>query len=198
MSRSSVTGVALRHSRLLAAVIIGAVLIFVIGMIRAEQRDDPDDIPTTVLDQATAEQPDIMTLAGQSGRVSTYVVLLKGAELYTMLKNDGPFTVFAPTNDAFKDVPTAEIDSLLQPDNKSRLIELVSYSIVPGTFQRRDLTDGQTLKTYSGKELKVAVEGVIISLASDMGFRAVVADRQQSGSNGVVHEVDEVLRPSGV
>lgn len=113
---------------------------------------------------------------------------LKAAGLETALTESGPFTVFAPTDLAFKKLGHDELLKLLKPENKPELTSILEYHIVQGIKKIKDLKDGQTLKTINGKELYVKVIDNIVTVNG-----CQVQERDNEASNGVVHFLDTVL-----
>lgn len=113
---------------------------------------------------------------------------VKAAGLETALSKSGPFTVFAPTNLAFKKLDSDELIKLLKPENKIELTDILEYHVVQGKKKIKDLKDGQTLKTINGKELVVKVTDDIVTINGSK-----VQERDNEASNGVVHYLDTVL-----
>jgi uncharacterized surface protein with fasciclin (FAS1) repeats len=154
-----------------------------------------DDEPTaaaTPAATATAEAPgDIVAVAQATRDLSTLVAAVTAADLGPTLQGKGPFTVFAPTNDAFASIQST-VDTLLKPANKKELAKILSYHVVPGATKAADLTDGQELTTVQGKKLKVAIDGDAVTVGG-----ATVTQPNVEALNGVVHVIDKVLVPSG-
>lgn len=121
---------------------------------------------------------------------TTLVAAVKAGSLVETLSSPGPFTVFAPTNDAFSKLPEGTVESLLEEDNKTKLVDVLTYHVVPGAIKAKDLKDGQTLKTVEGKELKVTKTKNTITIN---GAKVEIAD--VISSNGVTHVIDSVLLP---
>ncbi|MBY0538028.1 fasciclin domain-containing protein [Patescibacteria group bacterium] len=134
---------------------------------------------------------DIVDNAAKASNVTTVVTAVKAAGLLDTLKGPGPFTVFAPTNDAFAKLPAGTVDSLLKADMKADLTSILTYHVVAGRYTAADLKDGMTLKTVNGATLKVSnVNGVVkINGSSTVQTADVIS------SNGVTHVVDTVLMP---
>jgi uncharacterized surface protein with fasciclin (FAS1) repeats len=132
---------------------------------------------------------DIVDLAVQTDALSTLVQAVKAGGLVETLKGDGPFTVFAPTNEAFEKLPEGTLESLLKPENKDKLVQILTYHVVPGNIMSTDLEDGMTAKTAEGSEIKVKLgESVMIN-------NATVVKADIKASNGVVHVIDTVIMP---
>ena len=133
----------------------------------------------------------IVTLAVDTPDLSTLVTALKAGDLVDTLSAPGPFTVFAPTNEAFNALPSGAVASLLKPQNKPQLVDVLTYHVVAGTVYAKDLKDGETLTTVEGKTLTVRVTNSGTVLVNS----AVVTTADVLASNGVVHIIDGVLMP---
>ena len=134
---------------------------------------------------------DIVDNAVLASNVTTVVAAVKAAGLVDTLKGAGPFTVFAPTNDAFAKLPAGTVDTLLKPENKSQLVDILTYHVVSGRYKTSDLTDGLTLKTVEGKNLTVKRLGNQIWINGS----AMISTPDVISSNGVTHVIDTVLIP---
>ncbi len=132
----------------------------------------------------------IVQNASNSTDHSTFVAALKSAGLVETLSGAGPYTVFAPTNQAFSGLPAGTIDRLMKPDQKKKLIELLNYHVVAGALKAADLKDGQMLKTVQGNEVKVSSRNGIVSINN---LRVTSPDN--ISSNGIIHVIDGVLTP---
>lgn len=133
---------------------------------------------------------DIVDNAVNADNVTTLVAAVKAAALVETLKGEGPFTVFAPTNDAFAALPEGTVETLLKPENKDQLTSVLTYHVVPGALQAGDLEDGMTLKTVNGQELKVSEkEGKWYIDNAQVIIPNVIS------SNGVTHVIDAVMLP---
>jgi transforming growth factor-beta-induced protein len=134
---------------------------------------------------------DIVENAVRAANVTTVVAAVQAAGLVDTLKSAGPFTVFAPTNDAFKKLPAGTVDNLLKPENKETLKGILTYHVVAGRYKISDLKDGQVLKTVNGKELKISKKDgkVMINGTSTIETKDVIS------KNGVTHVIDTVLMP---
>ena len=121
---------------------------------------------------------------------TTLVAAVKAAGLVETLSGAGPFTVFAPTNDAFSALPAGTVDNLLKPEMKADLTGVLTYHVISGLVKSSDLTDGMELTTVQGGKLKVSVKDGIVMVG---GAKVTVADI--ISSNGVTHVIDAVLLP---
>jgi len=133
----------------------------------------------------------IVEVASKNPKFSTLVAAIKAAGLVETLSGKGPFTVFAPSNEAFDALPAGTLDNLLKPENKQQLISLLTYHVVSGKVKSTDLKDGQNAKTVNGQEAKVSLKG-----GKAMVDNANVTQADISASNGVIHVIDKVIMPS--
>ncbi len=133
---------------------------------------------------------DIVDTAVAAGSFKTLVAAVTAADLGATLKGAGPFTVFAPSDEAFAKLPAGTVDELIKPENKAKLVSILTYHVVPGKVMSADIA-GKTLKvaTVQGAEVDVdASNGVTIN-----GAKVVTADIE--ASNGVIHVIDAVIMP---
>lgn len=143
---------------------------------------------TTMMDGEDSASKDIVAIAMETESLSTLVAALQAADLVGTLQGAGPFTVFAPTNEAFAALPEGTLDELLKPENKERLVAILTYHVVSGEVMSSDLTDGMTA-TVNGAEVTVnTANGAQVN-----GANVVTAD--VDASNGVVHVIDAVILP---
>jgi uncharacterized surface protein with fasciclin (FAS1) repeats len=133
---------------------------------------------------------------------TTLVAAVKAAGLVDTLQGPGPFTVFAPTNRAFDKLPKGTVTTLLKPENKQMLTNVLTYHVVAGRLSANDLMNaakrdgGRTkLKTVEGEELTVAADGNTLTVWDSKGSRSNITIRNVFQSNGVIHVVDSVLLP---
>ena len=133
---------------------------------------------------------DIVDIASSNDDFSTLVAAVSAAGLVDTLKGDGPFTVFAPTNEAFAALPAGTVDNLLKPENKDALVQVLTYHVVPGTYTAETLSGQRgSLGTAEGSSVTVdGRDGVKVN-----GANVVIAD--VTASNGVIHAIDKVLLP---
>ena len=139
---------------------------------------------------AAAAQEDIVDTAVAAGQFKTLAAALKAAGLVETLKGEGPFTVFAPTDDAFAALPEGTVENLLKPENKAKLTAILTYHVVPAKATSRDVAGMSSAKTVQGGE---------VSLRTDDGKvmvdEATVTKADVMASNGVIHVIDKVLLP---
>ena len=145
---------------------------------------------------------DIVDNAVNSKDHTTLVAAVKAAGLVDTLKSPGPFTVFAPTNEAFAALPAGTVDTLLKPENKAKLTSVLTYHVVAGKMDSAALmaavkaSGGKaTLKTVEGDPLTVTVSGGKVMVMDESGGTATVTIADVYQSNGVIHVVDKVLLP---
>lgn len=132
----------------------------------------------------------IVENAAGSADHTTLVAAVKAADLATTLSGAGPFTVFAPTNEAFNKLPSGTVDKLLKPEMKGDLTKVLTYHVVAGALKAADLKDGQKLKTVEGHELTVSIkDGKVMIDGANVTTADVIS------SNGVTHVIDAVLMP---
>ena len=112
------------------------------------------------------------------------------------LRGDGPFTVFAPTNDAFAALPAGSLDTLLLPENREQLTSILTYHVVDGRVLSGDLTDGMLIPTLDGQTLTVGLTHEGYTLTDASGGTATILNADIEAGNGVVHVIDSVLLPA--
>jgi uncharacterized surface protein with fasciclin (FAS1) repeats len=132
---------------------------------------------------------DIVDIAVASENLSTLVTAVKAADYVTSLKNPGPVTLFAPTNEAFDKLPKGTVEGLLKPENKEDLQKLLQYHVAPSVYQVKDLKDGMSLGEINGAKVSIAVKD---GKTTVNGANILSSTR---ASNGIVHVIDEVLLP---
>lgn len=140
--------------------------------------------------QAVAEAPakDIVDVAVAAGSFETLVTAVKAAGLVETLKSPGPFTVFAPTDEAFAALPAGTLDALLK--DKEKLKQVLLYHVVPGKVMAADVVKLKGAKTAEGAEAKVSVQGDVVKIDD-----AKVVKTDIATSNGVIHVIDKVILP---
>ena len=164
-----------------------------LGLVAAGCGDDNEDesaaTTTTEMTTPAAETQDIVATAQATPELSTLVAAVTAADLGPTLQGEGPYTVFAPTNDAFAEIQDT-VDTLLMPENKSDLADVLTYHVVEGAVKAADLTDGQEVTTVQGDKLTVSIDGDTVKVGD-----ATVTQPDVAASNGVVHVIDKVLVP---
>ena len=134
---------------------------------------------------------DIVDTAVAAGSFDTLVAAVKAADLVDTLKSEGPFTVFAPTDEAFAKLPAGTLESLLKPENKDQLAAILTYHVVAGKVEAKDVVNLSTATTVQGGDVAIMVKdgGVVLNGNSNV----VKTDIQTS--NGVIHVIDTVIMP---
>jgi len=138
---------------------------------------------------------DIVDNAAGSADHTTLVAAVKAAGLVETLKGAGPYTVFAPTNEAFAKLPAGTVDNLLKPENKDMLTKVLTYHVVAGGLKSTDLKDGQKLKTVQGEELTIHNKDGKWMVHDAKGGMANITIADVISSNGVTYVIDGVLMP---
>ncbi|MDX1782510.1 MAG: fasciclin domain-containing protein [Thalassovita sp.] len=137
------------------------------------------------------DKKDIVDTAVSAGSFETLVAAVQAAGLVETLKGEGPFTVFAPTDEAFAALPEGTVENLLLPENRDQLTAILTYHVVPGAVMSGDLSNGMEATTVQGGDVTIMTEdGVTVE-----GANVVTADIETS--NGVIHVIDSVILPEG-
>ena len=172
-----------KRRRLITAVVAAFALLTLSACASEEESSTPaveETVTNTIVDVASTTEG-----------FSTLVAALSAAELVETLSGEGPFTVFAPTDDAFAALPAGVLDALLLPENKATLVKILTYHVVSGMVMAADVTDGD-VATVEGQTIKLATkDGVTVN-----GAKVVQADVM--ADNGVIHVIDAVILPPGV
>jgi len=139
-----------------------------------------------------AQTKDIVETAVAAGSFKTLAKALQAADLVTTLKGAGPFTVFAPTDEAFAKLPAGTLETLLKPENKAKLRRILAYHVVSGTVMAGDVVKLQSANAVSGDTVKIGAQngGVTVNQAN-------VVKTDITASNGVIHVIDAVMLPIG-
>lgn len=152
----------------------------------AEEPATTEEAVDAVVEEAAK---DIVDLAVETESLATLVTAVQAGSLVETLKGEGPFTVFAPTNEAFAALPEGTLEDLLKPENKDQLVAILTYHVVAGKVMSTDLSDGMTAETVNGASISVSTEGgVKINEAN-------VVSADVEAANGVVHVIDAVILP---
>lgn len=138
----------------------------------------------------SAKAADIVDTAVAAGSFKTLVAAVQAAGLVDTLKGDGPFTVFAPTDEAFAALPAGTVEDLLKPENKDKLTAILTYHVVAGKVMSTDLKDDMKAATVQGSEVTIDLDnGAMVNDA-----KVVTADI--AADNGVIHVIDKVIMPA--
>lgn len=135
--------------------------------------------------------PDIVDVAASAGTFNTLVAAVQAAGLVETLKGDGPFTVFAPTDEAFAKLPAGTVESLLLPENVDQLVAILTYHVVSGKFMASDVVGLKSAETVQGQNLTVSIRDGVPMVDESKIVQTDIAAR-----NGVIHVIDTVLLPS--
>ncbi|QKE84168.1 fasciclin domain-containing protein [Arthrobacter sp. NEB 688] len=148
--------------------------------------------------ESAAASADIVDTAVAAGGFTTLATALEAAGLVETLKGEGPYTVFAPTDEAFTALPAGTLDDLLA-DPKGALTDVLTYHVVPGKVMAADVAtmDGQEVETVNGEKLTVGVDGDTVTLTDTSGGEVTVTQTDIEATNGVIHVIDGVLVPQG-
>jgi uncharacterized surface protein with fasciclin (FAS1) repeats len=142
--------------------------------------------------RATAEPKDIVDTAVAAGSFNTLAKALQAAGLVETLKGKGPFTVFAPTDEAFAKLPAGTVEELLKPENKAKLTRILTYHVVSGKVMAADVVKLNSAKTVSGDTLSIMTHDNKVMVG-----KATVIKADVPADNGVIHVIDTVLIPAG-
>jgi len=140
-----------------------------------------------------AETRDVVETAVAAGSFKTLAKALDAAGLVTTLKGSGPFTVFAPTDEAFAKLPAGTLETLLKPENKEKLRRILTYHVVSGKVMASDVVKLQSAKAVSGDTITVKVRNDVVHVDN-----ATVTKADVTASNGVIHVIDAVILPKGI
>jgi len=174
------------------AMMLGVVVLPMIGGLACSKEEAPPAEPSDKpVKRPTAAAPkDIVATAVEAGSFKTLAAALTAAGLVDTLKGEGPFTVFAPTDEAFKKLPAGTLDDLLKPENKAKLSAILTYHVVPAKVMAKDVVSLSSAKTVNGKELRIGKKDGKVTVDN-----ATVTKTDIECSNGVIHVIDSVMLP---
>lgn len=132
----------------------------------------------------------IVETAQDAGDFETLLTAAEAAGLVETLSGEGPFTVFAPTDEAFAALPEGTVEDLLKEENKEQLTSILTYHVAPAAAMSGDLSDGQMIDTVNGEQLEVSIDGDTVMIGD-----ATVTSADIEASNGVIHVIDTVMMP---
>ena len=188
--------------RISAILLAGVATFAVIATLAGPVPSAAGEMTTTVGGAPMYPSKNIVQNAVNSKDHTTLVAAVKAAGLVDTLQSPGPFTVFAPTNDAFAKLPAGTVDTLLKPENKKTLTNVLTYHVVAGRMSAKDLMEkaksngGKAMfKTVAGGEITVAEKNGKLSIWDAKGGSAQITIQNVNQSNGVIHVVDTVLLP---
>jgi len=170
--------------------------------ILANNNDPNKNNNKEVTTEATEDKATIVGVAASNADFSTLVAAVKAAGLVETLNSEGPFTVFAPTNDAFAKLPEGTVDSLLKEENKGTLTSILTYHVVAGKFVAADVLKAIKdnggkfiITTVNGEKLKAYTKDGKVMLKDAKGNTATIILTDVEASNGVIHAIDSVVMP---
>lgn len=178
-------------------VIVGVVLLLIVGGVlmntpkETAMVNSADTTPTTTAtstEDTAMNEKTIVDIASEAGNFTTLVAAIKAAGLVETLSGEGPYTVFAPTDEAFAKLPAGTVESLLK--DKEKLTKILTYHVVSGKVMAKDVVGLTSAKTVEGGEIAVKVDGQTV-----MVDNATVVKTDIDASNGVIHVIDTVLMP---
>ena len=172
------------------------------GQTKKEEKTEEVAEEVQVVEEETPSTPNIVGVAAGDERFSTLVAAVKAAGLVETLSGDGPFTVFAPLNDAFAALPPGTVDNLLKPESKEALTGILTYHVVSGTFKASDVVEAieanngsYTVTTVQGGTIDLSLVDGAVTLTDEMGNTAQVVLADVEASNGVIHAISAVVMP---
>lgn len=188
----------------LSLVALAALLVSSCGEKKKEKTEEVMEEATEVVTEVVEEviTPNIVGVAAGNDAFSTLVTAVTAADLVETLSGDGPFTVFAPTNDAFAKLPEGTVASLLTAESKDALIGILTYHVVAGKFEAAAVieaingNDGKfTVTTVQGGTIDLSLNDGNVVLTDSKGGTAIVVIPDVAASNGVIHAIDTVVMP---
>ncbi|MGY8915869.1 MAG: fasciclin domain-containing protein [Flavobacteriales bacterium] len=174
------------------------------GQTKKEASDSMDEASTEMMEvvEETVETPNIVGVAAGNENFTTLVAAVKAADLVATLSSEGPFTVFAPTNDAFAKLPEGTVEGLLKPESKGTLTAVLTYHVVAGKFEAAAVIDAInqnngnfTVTTVQGGTITLSLNDGNVILTDAKGGTSTVVMADVAASNGVIHAIDSVVMP---
>ena len=147
-------------------------------------------LTSTALIAGSQTKKDIVDTAVGAGSFNTLVAAVQAADLVDTLKGEGPFTVFAPTDDAFAKLPAGTVEDLLKPENKDKLKAILTYHVVSGKYMAKDVATMKMADTVNGQSVMISMDAGTV-----MVDKAKVVQADIECSNGVIHVIDTVILP---
>lgn len=166
-----------------------------------ENEMDANETSMEAEKEAEKTEMNLAQITMNSNKHTTLVSAVQGAGMVAKLESEGPFTIFAPTNEAFNKLPKGTVESLMKPESKEKLESVLSYHIIPGEVDSKKLLDlinsneskKYTLVTANDGKIDATIEDGKVMLTDANGNKATVTDVDMKGSNGYVHSIDAVL-----
>jgi len=194
--------------RILSTIMLMGLMIISCGEAKKEKDNTEEAVETITTEMESSAEETMVTetivgVASGNENFSTLVAAVQAADLVGTLSSDGPFTVFAPTNDSFAKLPEGTVESLLQPENKAALINLLTYHVVAGEFSAAAVVeainsnDGSFVaETVQGDKITLTLDGENVKLIDAQGNASMVIIADVPASNGVIHAIDAVIMPA--
>lgn len=183
------------HSRLFSLLCTFALLAFVgCADTEAPEADMAEEPATETMDDTMAENS-ILDVAEDAG-LTTFRTAVAQANLDETLTGPGPFTVFAPSDEAFNALPEGTLESLLEEGNREQLTKILTYHVVPQQVMSGDLSGEMTVNSVQGQPLTVNASGGTVTVTGQQGTTATVVSADNEAGNGVIHVIDAVLMPA--
>ncbi|AUD03801.1 fasciclin domain-containing protein [Spirosoma pollinicola] len=167
-----------------------------VSVVAQEVNSSVQTTATTTMKAGTSTGKDLAISAAKSASHTILFRALRVSGLTEQASGKGPFTVFAPTNEAFEKLPAGTVDEFWKPAAKPKLVKLLAYHVVKGKFTADQLQDGQKLKTVTGGTLTVGKQGDNITITDGAGNTATINQADVEATNGIVHSIDTVLMPT--
>lgn len=168
----------------------------------SEQAEDLAQNTSTMANDHTYEVPTIVGVASGNEQFSTLVTAVAAADLVRTLESSGPFTVFAPTNEAFEKLPQGTVETLLKAENKDQLTSILAYHVISGEYMAKDVikaikdNDGTfSVETVEGSTILLSLKDGAVLLTDATGNTSTVIAADVNASNGVIHAIDTVIMP---
>lgn len=166
-----------------------------------ENEMDANETSMEAEKEAEKTEMNLAQITMNSNKHTTLVSAVQGAGMVAKLESEGPFTIFAPTNEAFNKLPKGTVESLMKPESKEKLEGVLSYHIIPGEVDSKKLVDlinsnenkKYTIVTANDGKIDATIEDGKVMLTDAKGNKATVTDVDMKGSNGYVHSIDAVL-----
>ncbi|MGB3144323.1 MAG: fasciclin domain-containing protein [Maribacter sp.] len=185
--------------------ILASTLIMSCGEKKKEEAKDTMDAAEEQMEEMVEEvqeMPTIVSVAAGNENFSTLVTAVQAADLVETLNSDGPFTVFAPTNDAFAKLPEGTVETLVKPENKEKLTGILTYHVVSGAYNAADVIEAIQsnngsfeVKTVNGGTITLTLKDGNVLLTDANGGTATVVIADVMASNGLIHAIDTVVMP---
>ena len=187
--------------------IAGLALLGLITVVSCKEKtnESTDEVMTDTVasTEVAAATPNIVEVASANENFSTLVAAVTAAGLGETLSSEGPFTVFAPTNDAFAKLPAGTVDTLLKPENLEKLKSILTYHVISGKFDAATVIEAikknnnkYTVTTVQGGKIDLSLNGDKVVLTDATGATSTVTMADVAASNGVIHAIDTVVMPS--